>query len=215
VTNGSQLAFRIFPGADENSLRIEADNDVTMRANVGIGTQNPTRPLHIQSVDTSGIFVENTTAAVASRAMLALKNSGSAQITMEDTDEGNKWRQTAGRRFVISVNNSAQLFKLDNAGNLELTGTITTTGGTCGSGCDAVFEDGYEMPSIEEHAAEMWESGFLPNVGPTAENAPINITDKVGRMLNELEKAHIYIDQLNQENKDLQARLERLEQQMQ
>ncbi|MEZ5716061.1 MAG: hypothetical protein R3D85_13365 [Paracoccaceae bacterium] len=37
--------------------------------------------------------------------------------------------------------------------------------------------------------------GYLPNVGPTLENTPINVTDKLGRMLNELEHAHLYIAQ--------------------
>jgi hypothetical protein len=43
----------------------------------------------------------------------------------------------------------------------------------------------------------MWQNGHLPNIGPTPEDQPINVSDKLGRMLNELEKAHIYIDQLH------------------
>jgi hypothetical protein len=43
----------------------------------------------------------------------------------------------------------------------------------------------------------MWQKGHLPTVGPTPEDQPINVSDKLGRMLNELEKAHIYIDQLH------------------
>ena len=100
---------------------------------------------------------------------------------------------------------------LENDGALEITGAITTGGGTCGTGCDKVFQPDYDLPSIEEHAAEMWANGYLPNVGPTIENEPINVSDKLGRMLNELEKAHIYIDQVNAENKMLKERLDALE----
>ena len=41
----------------------------------------------------------------------------------------------------------------------------------------------------------MWRDGRLPNVGPTSETGPFNITQKVGGMLNELETAHIFIAQ--------------------
>jgi hypothetical protein len=57
----------------------------------------------------------------------------------------------------------------------------------------------------------MHRLGYLPNVGPTPEGAPLNVTDKLGRMLNELEHAHLYIAQLSRENaeqKALNARLE-------
>ena len=62
-----------------------------------------------------------------------------------------------------------------------------------------MLEPEFPVESIEEHAAAMWSAGFLPAIGPTLPNQPINITDKVGGVLNELEKAHIYIEQLHQE----------------
>jgi uncharacterized coiled-coil protein SlyX len=60
-----------------------------------------------------------------------------------------------------------------------------------------VFSQDYDLPSIAEHAEAMWSLGHLPNVGPTPENTPINVSDKLGRMLNELEHAHIYIAEQN------------------
>jgi hypothetical protein len=45
----------------------------------------------------------------------------------------------------------------------------------------------------------MWSAGFLPAIGSTVANEPINMTEKMGGVLNELEKAHIYIEQLHQE----------------
>jgi hypothetical protein len=44
----------------------------------------------------------------------------------------------------------------------------------------------------------MWKNSFLPAVGPTVEGAPFNLTEKTGGILNELEKAHIYIEQLHE-----------------
>ena len=57
----------------------------------------------------------------------------------------------------------------------------------------------------------MFADRHLPAVGPTSPDEDINLTEHMGNVLNELEKAHIYIAQLNEQNKDLQARLEKLE----
>ncbi len=56
----------------------------------------------------------------------------------------------------------------------------------------------------------MWENSYLPGVGPTPENAPMNLSRKTGAILNELEKAHIYIAQLDQRSRELEARQEEL-----
>lgn len=65
----------------------------------------------------------------------------------------------------------------------------------------------------------MYANSFLPNVDPTPEDAPtINISQKISGMLNELEHAHIYIAQMNQDMQQqretiaaLTLRLEKLE----
>jgi hypothetical protein len=47
----------------------------------------------------------------------------------------------------------------------------------------------------------MWKNSHLHTVGPTIENATINLSDKTGRMLNHLEKVHIYIEQIDNQLK--------------
>ena len=49
VTNGSQLPFKILPGADSDSLVITADGDI------GIGTKTPTG--HLEVKDTNAAFI--------------------------------------------------------------------------------------------------------------------------------------------------------------
>ncbi len=93
-------------------------------------------------------------------------------------------------------------------GDVDVTGTLTTGGPTCGGGCDAVFGADYDLPTIEEHAAAMYANSYLPEIGPTVPKAAINVTERMGTMLNELEKAHIYIAQQ-------EARLNRHEQEKQ
>jgi hypothetical protein len=48
-------------------------------------------------------------------------------------------------------------------------------------------------------------------VGSTPEDAPMNLSKKTGGILNELEKAHIYIEQLHRTIQEMQARLDALE----
>jgi hypothetical protein len=178
ATSGSRLVFRIEPGAGTNALFVEDTNDI------GLGTNTPDENIHM--VDSSGAFFgmryEDTSAGGA----------GSSWRTLVDP-------RVAHDEFVITKSGTgAAEMTIGSGGDVTITGTMTTGGGTCGGGCDLVFTDAYDVPSIEEHASAMWENGFLPNVGPTIENAPMNISDKVGRILNELETAHIYIDQLNE-----------------
>ncbi|WP_417487147.1 hypothetical protein [Maricaulis sp.] len=196
VTNGSQLPLRIQPGADSNAFYIASNN------NIGLGTASPDDNLHI--IDSS---------------------DGYFGITLEDTGATGgtgSWRMVHGGQnttFRISrAGSGLSELILYEGGNLTIGGTLTTAG-SCSVGCDAVFEEGYELPSIEDHAEAMWTNRHLPNVGPTAEQGPMNISDKVGGILNELETAHIYIEQLHREQQASQAqiayfeeRLTRLEQ---
>lgn len=56
----------------------------------------------------------------------------------------------------------------------------------------------------------MFANRHLPNVGPTDENGAFNVTKKVGGMLNELEKAHIYIEQLHNRHETAQLQVSAL-----
>ncbi|MCP5072208.1 MAG: hypothetical protein GY947_02795, partial [Rhodobacteraceae bacterium] len=99
--------------------------------------------------------------------------------------------------------------RIDIPGDIQMTGTITT-GGSCSIGCDRVFDQDYEVASIADHNAAMWANGYLPNVGPTVEDGQYNMSEKVLRMLNELEHAHIYIGQMHERIAVLEARIEKL-----
>ncbi|MBD8524875.1 hypothetical protein [Pseudomarimonas arenosa] len=184
VTNGSKLPFKIIPNAPNNALYVAASG------NVGLSTASPASLLH-------------------------LRGAGSVlpRITLENADAtGDNWLfdVSDNHDFRISVNGTGvQEFLLDDAGNLTITGTLTTAmGNTCAAGCDRVFSEDYALEGIDEHASMMWQNRYLPAVGPTDENArSINITAKIGGMLNELEKAHIYIEQLHRRLNELEAKL--------
>lgn len=175
VTNASKLPFKIKPNAPTDSLFMAADG------NIGLANTSPQDALHITRTDLPGIRLDDSTSTYDVR--LFLTND----------------------QFRISHTDGAPEFRLDTNGDLQIEGSLTTGGTTCGGGgCDVVFTDDFDVPVLSERVDQMWSLGYLPAVGPTIENAPFNITDKTTSMLHELELAHIYIGQLH-------ARLEALE----
>ncbi|WGW06053.1 hypothetical protein [Tropicibacter oceani] len=193
VTNGSTLPFRIRPGAPSQALVIDTDGDV------GIGTLTSDAALH----------VKRTAAGV--REMLRLDNNGGSYITLANSATSEEWYFThennAPHRFLISHSDGLLPMALDRDGNMVLTGDLTTTGSVCASGCDRVFDADYPLPTIKQQAEMMFAERHLPNVGPTDEDGPFNVTQKVAGMLNELEKAHIYIAQLEDRLAAVESRL--------
>lgn len=116
---------------------------------------------------------------------------------------------TGGQFKITRVGSGASEFSLLANGNLIISGTLKTGGTTCGGGgCDLVFSPEADLPSLQEHAEAMWEKGYLPAVGPTPEMEPMNLTEKVGGILHELEMSHIYIEQLHARLARLEAQLE-------
>ena len=187
VTNGSTLPFRIRPGAPTSSIFIDIDGDV------GLGTSSPDSSLHIVNTGAGDLD------------MLKLESNGGGFITMENTNNNDTWFIThqdiadLGRLEFTSLENGTTAnvaMAVETDGDVVITGEITTSG-SCSGGCDRVFDADYEMPTIAQHANMMWENRHLPAVGPTAEKGPMNLSKKVGGILNELEKAHIYIEQLH------------------
>lgn len=200
----------IYDVFDEQSTLYGTTNsaiEVASDGKVGIGTSTPDVRLHVAGADEStALLIENTNSTVINRQLLQTRNNGPVQWRLTNSDTGDEWDIVgiSDQLRMTFVGTGVQEFVLDSAGNLNISGTLTTSGTTCGDGCDQVFSDDYQLPSIEEHAESMWERRHLPAVGPVPENAPLNITETTTGMLNELEKAHIYIAQLNQ-------RIERLE----
>ncbi|MBL4673908.1 MAG: hypothetical protein JKX81_16730, partial [Arenicella sp.] len=203
VTNGSKLFFRAQPSAPANSMYIANDGDI------GFGTSSPgtlafstDASLHIKRTDGAASILVEETGAVASREMLELRNNGGMYMTFRNTATNDDWFFTSQNSdsgsFIIDSDLGTSApgdqpgdgaeFTLSPAGDLTIAGDLTTGGvGACSSGCDAVFNSDYDLPSIEDHADYMFKNRHLEAVGPTSESGPFNITRKVGGVLNELE----------------------------
>jgi hypothetical protein len=125
---------------------------------------------------------------------------------------------TLGERLRLGAN-GAEIMSLGNdrvgigtsnpQGKLDVNGSIYQRGIELFA--DFVFEEDYELESIDEHSQFMWEQKHLPAI-------PKTVTDESGQeiieigahqrgIVEELEKAHIYIGQINNENKELRKEL--------
>ena len=54
----------------------------------------------------------------------------------------------------------------------------------------------------------MYANSYLPEIGPTVPHAPVNLSEQYGKVINELEKAHIYIAQQDTKLKQQEKRLD-------
>jgi hypothetical protein len=211
VTNGSKYPFRIRPGATTSAI------DISNTGNVGINTASPTDKLHVFDGD---LRVQRNTAGTADHAALFLQQSGSATpsawVIRANASTGSleikdavaaasalKFRSGAANNSIVVGPEAGGeprvgIGKTTPAGTLDVQGTIFLSGTQVHP--DFVFEPTYNLESIDEHAQYMWSNKHLPAVGKGEydENgmARIELGKQQVGLLEELEKAHIYIDQL-------------------
>ena len=77
---------------------------------------------------------------------------------------------------------------------------------------DYVFESEYDLESIEDHSKFMWKNKHLKAIPKpikrTNGKTSISVIGQSYGILEELEKAHIYIEQIHEKNKSLEDKLE-------
>ena len=199
---------------EANQVILKSADTFTILGNgdVGIGTAAPLGNLDINSgVDDTTLLLTNTSAQWELKSKTSTGRLNFKNLTLGGVPFKLGPNSVNG---LLSVGTMADDLvevrgDLEVEGDVNVTGTLTTGGPTCGGGCDAVFGADYDLPSIEEHAKAMFANKHLPEIGPTVPHAPVNLSEQYGKVINELEKAHIYIAQLeaagNRRDLDKQA----------
>lgn len=140
-------------------------------------------------------------------------NDMPGRIEFYITPDGSSGPYAAGPRMVITNSGSVGIGTTDPQGKLDVNGAIYQRGSELHA--DYVFEPTYKMESIEKHARYMWENKHLSAVPGVRKDENGKEIVEVGShqrgILEELEKAHIYIEQLNEKVKALEAKLKALE----
>ena len=219
--------FEIGNGADFNNK----SNAFTVlkNGNVGIGANAPERLLHIKGGNPR-ILIE----ASSSNPEINFKNTEDVSTSIwsiyknGSTDDLHFYQN--GNKLTVQKNTgNVGIGTTTPQGKLDVNGTIYQRGGVLHA--DYVFEDSYKLESIEEHTGFMWKNKHLPAIQKaTVDENGVEIVE-IGShqkgIVEELEKAHIYISQLEKainqqnliigelkkktDNSDLTKRIEKLE----
>ena len=158
-----------------------------------------------------GITAAGAFSFAAGRGAMALHDHS---VVWGAAEEGATFASTAPNQFLIQAANGVGINNNAPQGALDVDGLIFHRGGV--KNADYVFEDDYRLESIEEHSESMWREKHLPAVGAGEKDDEgreyVEYGSRMRGILEELEKAHIYIEQLHNRNESLEARLRQVEQ---
>ena len=170
-----------------------------------------------------GAFVFNggveKSVAHATRAgqVVFLGSGGLNFYASTDTAEINSFVIMPGSGNIgVGTFNPTEKMEISGGSLLMTEGDIKLNGGVIIEGigkntkiADYVFTDDFELESIEEHAEFMWANKHLPALKGTSEikkEGTINTSERREQIVEELEKAHIYIEQLHDRIKELESK---------
>ena len=209
-------------GISGERLRFGANGSeiMTLRnGNVSIGTTETSGKLHIKtgSWGAAHLHLENDAGGGYSRILQTLAGDYSLSFrnyAATGTRRAFTFRNAADSiLLLIGSGGNVGIGTTSPKGKLDVNGSIYQRGGVLHA--DYVFEPGYELESIDEHSEFMWDEKHLPAIPKVELDENGREILEVGAhrrgIVEELEKAHIYIEQLHKQNKALEERLVKLE----
>jgi hypothetical protein len=214
-----------------------ADGDLIVNGKLGVGTTAPTAKLELSGNDVgmTVINTKNTTSSSYSdmlkgvltdapadqkKIVLGLRNwDGVDGVPVElrifTRNDSETFRSTIAQfmdgKSVFTGN--VGIGTTTPQGKLDVNGSIYQRGSVLHA--DYVFGTDYKLASIEENAKDMWKNKHLKAIPQATvdENGQevIELGAHLKGVVEELEKAHIYIEQLQKNIKVLEERIGKLE----
>ncbi len=232
VTNGSQLPFRINPGAPSSSIHIAPGGLV------GIGTSNPQTSLHHRVAEPQ-VLVEST-GATAGRTLAYLKNNGDVRFFWENTNSGDIWQMsmlstvlqmatpTGNGKFRVrksgglqALNGSTEIMALNSTGDLTVKSVTQTSSREAKNGFESV--DGISvLDKVAGLPISEWsykaDNPSVRHIGPMSEDFHATFgLGKTAKGITSVDTSGVAlaaIQGLNQKLTEKDARISELEQRL-
>lgn len=206
LDNGFNYSISAYNDTPKQWLTIEKST-----GNIGVDDTTPGAKLHVNgtfkvegtagSFDIDGTGSWMTFSRDAANYIAAPGTSASLYFLTGGSDSATK------TRMIIKSDGKIGINTLDPQGDLDVNGAIYQRGSSLHA--DYVFEKDYELETIDEHSEFMWKNKHLPAVPKAKKDASgldiVNVGQQRRGILEELEKAHVYIDQLKGEIEALKS----------
>ena len=195
--------------ADGDGGEIDYLADLVVEGNVGIGTPNPLTKLQV--VGSAPIISVKDSSVGGVEAIVQAFNNAEAVFGTTSTVPISFVTASTTRATILN-NGNFGIGTTNPLGRLDVNGTIFQRGISLHA--DYVFKPGYKLESIDEHAKYMWQEKHLKAVPKGKKDGQGQDIVEIGAMnkgvLEELEKAHVYIQQLNDRIKLLEKKLSKI-----
>jgi len=219
-------------GTTSPTAKLDVAGNAAISGRVGIGTTNPGYKLSVMdgsmevqklsSGGNDGPYIKFREKGYNDVAGILFKASGFGNLNQLrfTVGAGNEDPPGQTQAMVIELGGNVGIGTTSPAGKLDVNGSIYQRGSVLHA--DYVFEPGYELESIEEHSRYMWENKHLKAIPERRLDESGQQIIEVGAhrkgIVEELEKAHIYIEQLHkrigelqEDNGQMQGRIAKLE----
>jgi len=220
---------------DEKGLYLKSNggNKIILQGNVGIGTELPEKMLHVKGDVLFDLYANyGTEKGIFFRKGFSNTNKYNLGILLFDHNNGGvspdglTVAACDGVSFSTGSNSRNERMRINSEGNvgigtilpkskLDVAGTITATEIKVEStgGADFVFQDGYQLKSLEEVKQFVQKNKHLPDI-PSAkqmEEEGVGLAEMNRLLLQKVEELTLYLIEVKQENSGMKETLEEMQ----